>query len=38
MARQARTIIEVCIARGGVWKGAKVQTFIAQWTLSLIHI
>lgn len=34
MARQARTIIEVCIARGGVWKGAKVQSFIAQWTIA----
>lgn len=34
MARQARTIIEVCVARGGVWKGGKVQAFIAQWTMA----
>jgi hypothetical protein len=32
--RPARTIFEVCVARGGVWKGAKVQTFIAQWTIA----
>jgi hypothetical protein len=32
--RPARTVVELCIARGGVMKGARVQAFIAQWTMA----
>jgi hypothetical protein len=30
----AKTVIEVCIARGGIVKGARAQAFIAQWTIA----
>jgi hypothetical protein len=32
--RPARTIMELCVARGGVWKGSKVTAFIAQWAIA----
>lgn len=32
--REARTVMEVCQARAGVLKGARVCAFIAQWTMA----
>lgn len=32
--RAPRTVMEVCAARGGVWKGSKVASFICQWTMA----
>jgi hypothetical protein len=32
--RREPRIIDVCIARGGIRKGARVQVFITQWTLA----
>jgi hypothetical protein len=32
--RPARTVAEVCTARAGVLKGARVQAFICSWTIA----
>jgi hypothetical protein len=32
--RAARTIYELCVARGGLIKGTRVQAFIAQWAIA----
>lgn len=32
--RAPRTVMEYCVARGGVWKGTKTASFIAQWTIA----
>lgn len=32
--RPARTIAELCVARAGILKGARVQAFIASWTIA----
>lgn len=34
MARPARTIMEVCLARGGMLKGSRVCAFIGQWAIA----
>src|SRR4051794_30310703 len=36
--RPPRTVMEWCLANGGVIKGARVQAFIAQWTIASQHI
>jgi hypothetical protein len=32
--RPARTVMEVCVARAGVMKGARVQAFISCWVIA----
>src|SRR4051794_11070263 len=32
--RPARTVLEVAVARGGIVKGTRVTTFVAQWTMA----
>ena len=34
VSRQPRTIMEVCISRAGVLKGARVASFIASWAIA----
>jgi hypothetical protein len=34
MARPARTVAEVCVARGGVMNGTRCLVFIAQWSIA----
>ncbi len=34
LRRQPETLLELCLARGGVLKGGRVQAFIAQWTIA----